>query len=102
MSEAPTFGSLGLSQSLVEAANAVGWKTPTQIQQESIPVAIQGTPFTSCLTPAGRDVIALAQTGSGKTGAFALPIVEALLKTPQTLFALVISPTRWALRSNPM
>ena len=42
----------------------------------------------------GRDVIALAKTGSGKTGAFALPIMQALLEKPQPLFACVLAPTR--------
>lgn len=43
---------------------------------------------------AGKDVIGLAETGSGKTGAFAIPILQALLETPQKLFALVMTPTR--------
>lgn len=42
----------------------------------------------------GKDVIGLAETGSGKTGAFALPILQSLLETPQRLFALVLTPTR--------
>ena len=42
----------------------------------------------------GKDVIGLAETGSGKTGAFALPILQALLDKPQRLFALVLTPTR--------
>ncbi len=42
----------------------------------------------------GRDVIGLAETGSGKTGAFALPVLQALLDTPTRLFALVLTPTR--------
>ena len=43
---------------------------------------------------AGKDVIGLAQTGSGKTGAFALPILQSLMEKPQELYALVLSPTR--------
>lgn len=49
---------------------------------------------TSLAVTAGRDVIGLAQTGSGKTGAFALPILQELLDKPQALFALALSPTR--------
>eukprot|EP00164_Ancoracysta_twista_P002531 GFYU01003371.1.p1 GENE.GFYU01003371.1~~GFYU01003371.1.p1 ORF type:complete len:478 (-),score=133.26 GFYU01003371.1:108-1541(-) len=78
-----TFASLGLCDQLVEACNQLGWKTPTEIQQQSVPWALKG-----------RDIIGLAETGSGKTGAFALPIIESLLKKPQALFALVLSPTR--------
>lgn len=48
----------------------------------------------SQLQHAGKDVIGLAQTGSGKTGAFSLPILQALMDKPQELFALVLSPTR--------
>ena len=44
--------------------------------------------------PADKDVLGLAQTGSGKTGSFALPILQHLLDAPQALFALVLSPTR--------
>lgn len=43
----------------------------------------------------GKDLIGLAQTGSGKTGAFALPILQSLLETPQPFFACVLSPTRF-------
>lgn len=42
----------------------------------------------------GKDIIGIAQTGSGKTGAFALPILQALLENPQPFFACVLSPTR--------
>lgn len=45
----------------------------------------------------GKDLIGLAQTGSGKTGAFALPILQALLESPQPFFACVLSPTRFGL-----
>ena len=48
-----------------------------------------------CIT-VGRDIIGLAETGSGKTGAFALPILQALLETPSRLFALILTPTRQA------
>jgi ATP-dependent RNA helicase DDX47/RRP3 len=43
---------------------------------------------------AGKDIIGLAETGSGKTGAFALPILQALLEKPQKLFAVILTPTR--------
>jgi ATP-dependent RNA helicase DDX47/RRP3 len=61
----------------------LGYKHPTPIQAESIPLALQG-----------RDIIGLAETGSGKTAAFALPILQALLEKPQPLFGLVLAPTR--------
>ncbi|XP_031566630.1 probable ATP-dependent RNA helicase DDX47 [Actinia tenebrosa] len=78
-----TFKSLGIVESLCEACQQLGWKTPTLIQKESIPIALQG-----------KDIIGLAETGSGKTGAFALPILQALLDSPQRLFALILTPTR--------
>ncbi|XP_078065040.1 putative ATP-dependent RNA helicase DDX47, partial [Mustelus asterias] len=73
----------GVTDVLCEACEQLGWKSPTRIQQEALPVALQG-----------RDIIGLAETGSGKTGAFALPILQALLEKPQRLFALVLTPTR--------
>ena len=78
-----SFSELGLCPILCEATNALGFHSPTPIQVESIPYALQG-----------RDVIGLAQTGSGKTAAFALPILQALLENPQPLFAVVLAPTR--------
>ena len=54
----------------------------------------QPPPFLRLTSPPGKDVIGLAQTGSGKTGAFALPILQALLDKPSPFFALVLSPTR--------
>ncbi|XP_009473544.1 PREDICTED: probable ATP-dependent RNA helicase DDX47 isoform X2 [Nipponia nippon] len=81
--EPRSFKDLGVTDVLCEACDQLGWKTPTKIQVEAIPVALQG-----------RDIIGLAETGSGKTGAFALPILQALLETPQRLFALVLTPTR--------
>lgn len=59
------------------------WKSPSKIQKEAVPLVLKG-----------KDVIALAETGSGKTGAFALPILQSLLDHPQRYFALVLTPTR--------
>lgn len=81
--ERPTFKALGICEPLCEAAAALKWTAPTRIQAETIPHAL-----------AGRDMIGLAETGSGKTGAFALPILQSLLAAPARLFALVLAPTR--------
>ncbi|KAF5750885.1 DEAD-box ATP-dependent RNA helicase 10 [Tripterygium wilfordii] len=81
--EITTFASLGICEQLVEACDNLGWKNPMKIQAEAIPHALQG-----------KDLIGLAQTGSGKTGAFALPVLQALLDSPQAFFACVLSPTR--------
>jgi ATP-dependent RNA helicase DDX47/RRP3 len=83
VSENVTFKSLGVMDSLCEAIAGIGWTKPTEIQLNSIPEAIKG-----------RDIIGLAETGSGKTGAFAIPILHALLQRPQRLFAVVLAPTR--------
>ncbi|PGH06555.1 ATP-dependent rRNA helicase RRP3 [Helicocarpus griseus UAMH5409] len=80
---ARSFRELGIIDSLCEACDALGYKAPTPIQAESIPLALQG-----------RDLIGLAETGSGKTAAFALPILQALMDKPQSLFGLVLAPTR--------
>lgn len=82
--EAPaTFASLGLIEPLCAACDSLGFKAPSDIQRECIPYGIQG-----------RDIIGLAQTGSGKTAAFALPILQALWDEPNGLFACVLAPTR--------
>ena len=60
-----TFTDLGIIDSLCEACDNLGYKTATPIQAKSIPLALQG-----------RDLIGLAETGSGKTAAFALPILQ--------------------------
>ncbi|KAG9254440.1 P-loop containing nucleoside triphosphate hydrolase protein [Emericellopsis atlantica] len=78
-----TFKELGIVDALCEACEALNYKHPTPIQAKSIPIALQD-----------RDIIGLAETGSGKTAAFALPILQALLDKPQPLFGLVLAPTR--------
>uniref|UniRef100_A0A1J3IMQ1 DEAD-box ATP-dependent RNA helicase 10 n=1 Tax=Noccaea caerulescens TaxID=107243 RepID=A0A1J3IMQ1_NOCCA len=90
-----TFAELGVREELVKACERLGWKNPTKIQAQALPYALEG-----------KDVVALAQTGSGKTGAFALPILQALLeyvydsepkkgrRPDPALFACVLSPTR--------
>ncbi|CAK1580616.1 unnamed protein product [Parnassius mnemosyne] len=81
--ETVTFKELGVVDVLCEACEELKWKHPSKIQKEAIPVALQG-----------KDIIGLAETGSGKTGAFALPILQALLENPQRYFALILTPTR--------
>ncbi|KAK3679522.1 ribosomal RNA processing protein [Recurvomyces mirabilis] len=78
-----TFADLGVTESLCDACTNLGFKAPTAIQAESIPIALSG-----------KDIIGLAETGSGKTAAFALPILQALLDKPQPMFGLVMAPTR--------
>src|SRR5205809_2974828 len=78
------FDHLGLDPVLLRAVYGLGYEAPTPIQKEAIP-AILG----------GRDVIGTAQTGSGKTAAFLLPILQRLMKQPPARTrALVLSPTR--------
>jgi ATP-dependent RNA helicase DeaD len=81
-----TFADLGLDDRVLDAVEEVGYETPSRIQAATIPTLLEG-----------RDVVGLAQTGTGKTAAFALPILSRLdvgskaQKTPQ---ALVLAPTR--------
>ncbi|AWB86235.1 DEAD/DEAH box helicase [Mycetocola zhujimingii] len=81
--EALTFSDLGLSDSVLKGLKAVGYETPSAIQAATIPVLLEG-----------RDVVGLAQTGTGKTAAFALPILSRLDMSQKTPQALVLAPTR--------
>ena len=78
-----TFEELGVIEPLCEACRALQFKKPTPIQAKAIPEVL-----------AGRDVIGLAQTGSGKTAAYSLPLLQALWDEPRALFACVLAPTR--------
>ncbi|MDN4463567.1 DEAD/DEAH box helicase [Microbacterium aurantiacum] len=79
----PTFADLGLGEAVLEALRGVGYETPSAIQAATIPPLL-----------AGRDVVGLAQTGTGKTAAFALPVIDRLDLTQKTPQALVLAPTR--------
>ncbi|KAM7510178.1 hypothetical protein LguiB_009053 [Lonicera macranthoides] len=78
-----SFSNLGLAEWAVQTCNELGMKKPTPVQHHCIPRIL-----------AGEDVLGLAQTGSGKTAAFALPILDRLAEDPYGVFALVITPTR--------
>jgi ATP-dependent RNA helicase RhlE len=79
----PTFADLGLAQPLLDALRDAGYERPTPIQRDAIPVALKG-----------RDLIGLAQTGTGKTASFTLPIVHRLLGGPRRTRVLILTPTR--------
>ena len=81
------FNKLGLSESLLSAIKMSGYERPTPIQEKAIPAILSG-----------KDVMAAAQTGTGKTAGFTLPLLELLngrsQNTPQSIRALVLTPTR--------
>ncbi|MDQ6810370.1 MAG: DEAD/DEAH box helicase [Actinomycetota bacterium] len=80
---ASTFADLGLSESTLQALRDVGYEAPSPIQEQAIPSLLEG-----------RDVIGQAQTGTGKTAAFGLPIMEYIDASEPTVQALVLTPTR--------
>jgi len=79
----PSFGDLGLPAPLLKALDDVGYETPSPIQGQTIPPLLQG-----------RDVLGQAQTGTGKTAAFALPVLARLDLHKRAPQALVLTPTR--------
>ena len=79
-----TFKSLGLSEWLDRLCKSLGMTEPTEVQKGCVPSIL-----------AGRDVIGTAHTGSGKTAAFALPILQKLAEDPYGVYALVLTPTRY-------
>src|SRR5262249_23052763 len=79
-----SFSMFNFHPHIMAGVQALGYLTPTPIQQQAIPPVLQG-----------RDVMGLAQTGTGKTAAFALPILQRLIQGPHRhVRALIIAPTR--------
>ncbi|MDB5026861.1 MAG: helicase, superfamily [Candidatus Eremiobacteraeota bacterium] len=80
----PNFDALGLSPALLRAVRELGYTSPTPVQAEAIPPGL-----------AGRDILASAQTGTGKTAAFGIPLIEKLATLPRKKTrALILAPTR--------
>ncbi len=79
-----TFEALGIQEGLLRSVHSLGFTQPTPIQEKAIPVLLQGT----------KDFIGLAQTGTGKTAAFGLPLLQLIQKDKQIPQALIICPTR--------
>lgn len=79
-----TFEALGIEEGLLHSIAALGFIQPTPIQEKSIPVLLQGT----------KDFVGLAQTGTGKTAAFGLPLLQLINKQNRFPQALIICPTR--------
>lgn len=79
-----SFEALGLSVEIVAAIRKLGFEQPTPVQTKAIPVLLEGN----------QDVVALAQTGTGKTAAFGLPLIELIDEQNRTTQALVLAPTR--------
>ncbi|MHA4809797.1 DEAD/DEAH box helicase [Flavitalea flava] len=79
-----TFEGLGLDARLVQATDALGFTQPTPIQEQAIPVLLSGT----------KDLVGLAQTGTGKTAAFGLPLLQLVDEAQKHPQALVVCPTR--------
>ncbi|MBA4145083.1 MAG: ATP-dependent RNA helicase [Azospira oryzae] len=79
-----SFADLGLSKGLVESVQLLGFESPTPIQEQAIPVLLTGN----------RDFVGLAQTGTGKTAAFGLPLLDLVDDKSNDTQALVLAPTR--------
>ncbi len=79
-----SFDTLGLSGELLEAIRQMGFETPTPIQEKAIPILLQGD----------TDLVGLAQTGTGKTAAFGLPLIQLVDEKNRATQALIVAPTR--------
>jgi ATP-dependent RNA helicase DeaD len=78
------FEALGIEEILLQGINSLGFKEPTPIQEQAIPILLSGT----------KDFIGLAQTGTGKTAAFGLPLLQLVDTKARTPIALMVCPTR--------
>ncbi|MGB5811292.1 MAG: DEAD/DEAH box helicase [Polyangiales bacterium] len=78
-----TFADLGLHDTVLKALTELGWDTPTPVQRDSYPIVIEG-----------NDVIVQSRTGTGKTGAFGIPLVDRLITEDGDEQALILAPTR--------
>lgn len=83
-----TFKELSIVEPILKALNKKGYKNPTLIQEKAIPLALLG-----------KDILGIAQTGTGKTAAFTIPIIQQLIKknsnsNKKTIKALILTPTR--------
>ncbi len=79
-----SFQEMGLSPEVIEAVEELGFETPTPIQEKVIPLFFEND----------KDIVGLAQTGTGKTAAFGLPIIETIAKKNKSVQALILAPTR--------
>ncbi|HBB06470.1 MAG TPA: ATP-dependent RNA helicase, partial [Bacteroides sp.] len=79
-----TFQELGVSEEILKAITELGYESPMPVQEEVIPYLLGN----------GNDVVALAQTGTGKTAAFGLPLIQKIVVKDRVPQALVLCPTR--------
>jgi ATP-dependent RNA helicase DDX47/RRP3 len=85
-----SFKELGVCDELCEILNSLNYKYPTKIQKETL----QYTLKSKLQFILDKDVIGLAETGSGKTAAYSIPIIQSLLESPSPFYALILAPTR--------
>ena len=87
--EIQDFKQMGLDERILYAIETLGWFEPTPIQETAIPLILEG-----------KDVLATARTGSGKTGAYAIPLIDKILRikkqfqSKQSIIALILTPSR--------
>ena len=78
------FETLGLDQPLLDAISDLGFETPSEVQEKAIPILLEQD----------TDLVALAQTGTGKTAAFGFPMIQKINVDSRTTQGLILSPTR--------